>query len=297
MTGLPWDSVRAVAAGAADAVLVAPYIKVDALQQVLSLLHPDASLVCVSRWRAADLVAGVSDAHCRTLISERGGEFRLHVSLHAKYYRFGDARLVGSANLTGAGLGLISEPNLEVLCEPGSEFDGQAFEHLVLRQSRLVSDAEFAQWVALSLLVEPGRYDYVKLPAALMDDEFYNWRPKAREPGHIWRAYQGERALVPSDAEWHYSQLDLQALGLPSGLSQSHFDAWVATSLLSSGFTSRVLSLWDFDWDDARAMLEHEWGMGAAESARAKETAELWLAHFLPYIPQRPSHSSCIASE
>ncbi len=294
MVGSPWDSVRAIAAGAMDVVLVAPYIKGDALRRVLSLVHPEASLVCVSRWRATDLVTGVSDAVCRTLISERGGEFRLHASLHAKYYRFDSTLLVGSANLTGAGLGLTSTPNLEVLCLPGSEFDDPAFERMVLDQSRLVSDAEFAQWVALGALVEPGQQ--AELPVVPLNDASYNWRPKAREPDHVWRAYLGNRALVPSDDEWNFSLSDWQELGFPPGLDRSGFNGWVAVSLLSSGFTSRVLSLWDTDWDIARAVLAREWGMGAADSARAKETAELWLARFLPYIPQRPSHSSCIAS-
>ena len=273
---------------------MAPYIKSDALRQVLGLIHRDARLVCVSRWRATDLLVGVSDAGCRGMITERDGQFRLHASLHAKYYRFGSVLLVGSANLTGAGLGLIPTHNFEVLCQPGLDFDGPAFERRVLDESRMVSDAEFAHWSGLSSLFD--RVEQTGFPLHPVDYVPYDWQPKTREPEHLWRAYRGESNLIPSAEERNRALSDLRDLCLPPELERSDFSRWIATSLLGSAFTSRVLSLWENDWDSARELLAGEWGMGAAESARSKETAELWLARFLPYIPQRPSHSSCIAS-
>ena len=294
MAGLPWDAVRAVAVGETEVVLVAPYIKSDALRRVLGLIPRDARLVCVSRWRATDLLAGVSDVDCRRMITERDGEFRLHASLHAKYYRFGSVILIGSANLTGAGLGLTRNHNLEVLCQPGLDFNGSAFERAVLDESRVVSDAEFAHWSGLRPLIDAAEQTGFHIHQA--DYAPYDWQPKTREPEHLWRAYRGESDLIPSAEERNRALSDLQDLCLPPGLERSEFSRWIATSLLGSAFTSRVLSLWKNDWDSARALLAAEWGMEAAESSRAKETAELWLARFLPYIPQRPSHSSCIAS-
>ena len=53
------------------------------------------------------------------MVVERGGSFKLHARLHAKYYRFDDRVLVGSANMTASGLGYRHRGNLEILCEPG----------------------------------------------------------------------------------------------------------------------------------------------------------------------------------
>ena len=118
----PWDLVGAHAIDSKDVFVAAPYIKQDTLGRLLGLINPDAKLICISRWRRREISSGISDRECRELVVERGGEFRLHQSLHAKYYRFGNLVLTGSANLTGAGMGLTSWPNLEILCAPWDGF-------------------------------------------------------------------------------------------------------------------------------------------------------------------------------
>ena len=69
---------------------------------------------CFTRWTPLDIQVGASDIACRTLIKNRGGSFRLHNQLHAKYYRVDDYVLIGSANLTQSGLGFSNSPNLEI---------------------------------------------------------------------------------------------------------------------------------------------------------------------------------------
>ena len=120
--GRPWDLVEAYAVDSQDVFVAAPYIKRETLAPLLDLVNRDAKLVCVSRWRRKEIALGVSDRECRELVVERGGEFRLHQALHAKYYRFGNVVLTGSANLTGAGMGYSPWPNLEILCPPWAGF-------------------------------------------------------------------------------------------------------------------------------------------------------------------------------
>ena len=96
----PGDMLIDLCFDAQHLVIAAPYIKVDALAKVLADISPTASLICVTRWNPHDLAAGVSDTECRTLVIERGGSFRLHPSLHAKYYHIDNVILIGSANLT-----------------------------------------------------------------------------------------------------------------------------------------------------------------------------------------------------
>ncbi len=120
--GRPWDLVEVNAVDSEDVFVAAPYIKQDTLGRLLDLVNPDAKLICVSRWRRREIASGISDRECRELVVARGGEFRLHQSLHAKYYRFGKVVLTGSANLTGAGMGYSPWPNLETLCPPLEQF-------------------------------------------------------------------------------------------------------------------------------------------------------------------------------
>ena len=152
MPGRPGDSLSRLYKEASHLVLAAPYIKSDALSRALENIDPSAYLICITRWKAQDILTGASDLECRTVVKERGGAFRIHPSLHAKYYRGGDAVLIGSANLTNAAMGWGKKPNLEVLCTPGPDFDTNAFEQILFEQSREVTDADFKYWQTIAQL-------------------------------------------------------------------------------------------------------------------------------------------------
>ena len=68
-------------------MVAAPYIKVEALDRLLTVISTAASITCVTRWGPNDIAVGASDLACRCIVAERGGIFRLNPSLHAKYYR------------------------------------------------------------------------------------------------------------------------------------------------------------------------------------------------------------------
>ena len=139
----PGDMLSSDCSGAQNITLAAPYLKADALLRVLKVVDSKASINCITRWIPHDLAIGASDIDCRTIITERGGSFRLHASLHAKYYRADNIVLIGSANLTSSGMGWSSSPNLEILCRPGDEFDAEGFQAYLCEESREISDVEF----------------------------------------------------------------------------------------------------------------------------------------------------------
>lgn len=87
LTPTPFDILSSQCRDALEVVIVAPYMKSDALRRILSVVSGDASITCVTRWAPADIMVGASDTACRSLVLNRGGTFRLHPSLHAKFYR------------------------------------------------------------------------------------------------------------------------------------------------------------------------------------------------------------------
>ena len=143
MYGRPGEVLSRLCAGAQLLVVAAPYIKADALVRILADVSPTATLICVTRWNPHDLAVGASDTECRTIVTERGGSFRLHPSLHAKFYRFDDVVLIGSANVTSSAMGWSAQPNLEILCRAGDDFDAGAFQQELIEGSREISDEEF----------------------------------------------------------------------------------------------------------------------------------------------------------
>ena len=211
----PWDLVISDADGTTSAVLAAPYIKEASLRRLLDAAPRIVSLTCVTRWSPSDLAAGASDAAVRGLVVSRGGSFLLHPTLHAKYYRLDDVVLIGSANITDAGLGLAPNSNLEILSRPSDEFDSVAFERALLDQSRVVSDAEYAVWKSIPLVARPG----VALPESLI----LTWRPVTRDPKDLWLVYAGGTTPALSESVRQQAVQDLSAVIAPPGLDRDAF--------------------------------------------------------------------------
>lgn len=270
------DDLAGLAATAEDIVIVAPYIKQSALQHILSDCAHTANIVCATRWTVPDVLSGASDIEARQIILDRRGEFRLHARLHAKYFRFADHVLVGSANVTASALGLSDTPNVEILCEPSASFDAAAFEREVIRDSHIIGDAEARIWEALVKLLPP-----TITPLVGRDSNLEAWLPVTREPAHVWLTYQGRQREIPSTDERRLAAIDLAELRLPDGLDRPQFDALLAGRLLSSSRVDDVRRLADLEevaaWDE----LGRRWAVTRRDALRARSTVENWLAEFL----------------
>ena len=271
----PWDTLTQFCRGSGDVVIAAPYMKEDALVRLLEVLAPDAAIVCVTRWKPDDVLFGASDVNCRTLVLKQGGAFILHPRLHAKFYRFGSHVLVGSANLTRAGMGYGSPANLEILCTPEAGFDAEVFERELIRGARPVSDAEFQDWSTLAQLPRPDAAPTVP-PGPVAD-----WRPATRNPEHVWLAYTHSLERVPSSDERRLAKVDLVRLGLPRGLDRPAFDIWVRGALRSSTAVADVHDVANMADNDAWDYLAAAWSVSKAEATRYRATIEYWTAAFL----------------
>ena len=267
---IPWDLVRSSAVEATTAVVAAPYIKENTLVRLLNSASRLASLTCVTRWSPGDLRAGVSDASVREQVIRRGGTFFLHPTLHAKYYRFDDVVLIGSANLTNPGLGLASKSNLEILTPASDDFDSLAFEQLLLDQSRLVSDAEHAMWQSIPVDVQS--------PVAVPESPVQTWRPETRDPRDLWLVYSGETAHALPENILQQTATDLSLISAPPGLDHHAFSVWVSAALLASPFVADVRSIPLDSEPRAYIQLGESWEMSPGDARYAAETVHNWLS-------------------
>ena len=276
MVTSPWETLLERCTGATEAVIVAPYIKVGKLTDVIDQLHPEASIECFTRWTPLDIQMGASDLDCRTAVVDRGGSFRLHNRLHAKYYRFDNQVLVGSANLTASGLSYSREGNLEILCEPGMLFVPTTFEAALRRESRDLSDDEFRVWQQCPVL------ERVAVPSTedAADGGLDEWIPQTRNPEYLWLSYSGSEERIVSEEQRALADQDLITLEVPLGLTEVSFRDWIRLSLEASPFMD---SLRGFGgradaavWDSVAA----EWGVSRSIAARWVSTAHNWLRFF-----------------
>ena len=272
----PWEVLRGICYEANEVVIAAPYIKIDALQRVLALVPYTASITCVTRWSTNDIRSGASDVECRPFVVERGGAFRLHPSLHAKYYRCDTQVLVGSANLTARGMRYSGSGNLEILCEPSEAFDATAFEARLLAESREISGAEFDDWATFQAILAEVSPD----SSAIVEDSISQWQPATRDPEHVWLLYRELPQHIASDDELRLAQVDLEHLRVPRGLEREQFEAWVRTHLHASAFAVAVLGREDVEDNVIWQHIADTWGISIGESARRIETVRNWYATF-----------------
>ena len=260
--------------------LVSPFIKYSTLEKVLNDCKDGIELKILTRWDIIELASGVSDIEIWQLINRRvNTELWLQPTLHAKYYR-GDRRgLVGSANLTGAGLGWSKNSNLEILVEIDLDLQLQNIEEKLWENSNKV---------------DQSIYDHTKLnlPKILMPEietlientqfsiSFFDWRPHLRNPPELYQAYiKGLKGLSTASAE--AARCDLVALVPPSRLSNEEFKAWVGSKLIQH---PEIQAIKKFAREPRRfgEMRSFLIQRGCQDGERQWQTWMRWLAYYLP---------------
>ena len=278
MEARPGDLLTRLCSNATSLVIAAPYIKADALSKALGAANTQASLVCVTRWSLQDLAVGASEAECRSVAVDFGGSFRLHPSLHAKYYRIDDVVLIGSANLTSSAMGWSPQPNLEILCRAGDDFDSWAFEQELLSEARELSDDEFLRWEAIAQIAARKERE-----AAGGQPELDTWRPRTRDPIHLELSYAGRGNEIASFDEQTAAERDVQALLLPPNLTSEEVRLWATACLLAAPFTNTVIKLrGSTDAPASYRSLANTYGLNLTEARRDMETVQNWLAFLAP---------------
>lgn len=180
------DRIRDLFGRAAnDVVIVAPFIKEEALRSLLTVVPESVAVCCVTRWRSREVAAGVSDPEIIYLLDARGNsELYLVDNLHAKLYIAGPDCLVGSANVTRTGLGEVEKHSIELLIE--ARVDDPVIEavlgEIAVVQRRATEEmAKSVMEIAGSLMEADG-----VVPAAATDSV---WFPRSVRAGDAYQVY------------------------------------------------------------------------------------------------------------
>ena len=272
-----------------ELVLCAPFAKAHVVGRILGATPTTVRIRVITRWRAEEVAAGVSDVSILEMLGDRG-DVVLHDQLHAKYYRSEGAALIGSANLTGKALGWATLPNLELLVD--------AYPHQVQElESRLTRDGvvatpEMAIAVAdtAALLARPVLYaEGVEQPARQV------W-PNGSPPFVIRQISTGHTLVAPCRLRPLYAaQGDLSVLDPPVGLSQPAFNALIASRLQQHpaviDLESQLIGRARFG--AVRDHISARFDMDTRDASAAWQTLMRWLLTFLPdrYHVETPHHS------
>ncbi|WP_193174107.1 phospholipase D family protein [Oricola nitratireducens] len=227
---------RLIGSARKEVLLCAPFIKHDVLEKLLELVAPRVRVTVVTRWKAAEVAAGVSDLSVFELMTEKENtQLLLLDELHAKLYVADDACLVGSANLTGKALGWSPNPNIEILVDlKRSDEQVQA----LLERLAHAYEATFA--LRNEIQKEADALEELSLPEAEKVDpentaaQTSFWLPRCAAPDRLYDVYRklSTGAGIFSSTEQD-AKADVEALAVPSGLDEPQFVSHVAGAISS----------------------------------------------------------------
>ena len=230
------ERIRGLFQNASEAIIVAPFIKIDALKSLLEAVPTHVPLRCVTRWLPREIAAGVSDPEVLVVLQERGNAILSLVDrLHAKLYIANDRCLTGSANVTLAGFGESpTTGNIEVLVETttGNEdveatLENIKREEIIATQAMATAVRRLADSIASS---------------ALSPDTVHRetWYPVSRHPEKAFRMYASPPEGFIKAAD-HTLLSDIANCNLLPGLGASQFREQVRGLLRAIPMSQPVL--------------------------------------------------------
>lgn len=177
-----------------EVVLCSPFIKADVLKRLLGVINAGVLVRIITRWRPAEVAAGVSDLSVFEISQSRPHtQLALLNNLHAKMYLADDGGLIGSANLTATALGWVERSNVELLMA-ARRVDPEIA--ILLKQLERAETATYA--IKSRIEEEASKLAKLQLPEAEGMSELWKskpvapWLPQCAAPGKLYKVYRGQ---------------------------------------------------------------------------------------------------------
>ncbi len=227
-------------------ILIAPFIKLDALAHLLSTCQDTTDLQVIVRWRPQDLVSDVSDLAIYPFLRERRISLYVHPDVHLKLFVFNDAMAFHtSGNITRKGIGLTPDHNIEIGCEVSLATADWEQIFLILNASERVDDEVYAR--ALTY-IEANKTKPPPLPPLdlrpLGDKRFSRLSlPSSPNPESLHDYYRSvaNNAEPQEDASAFIHDLNLYCV--PPGLTREQFFSVLGRQFRTHPFITAIAGL------------------------------------------------------
>ena len=283
------EAIELLRSAQRNALIVAPFIRSEALTKLLNAVPPEVDTTVVTRWRPLDLLAGASDLEVFDVASEKPAQLLLRNDLHAKLFAADDECLVGSANVTNLALGWRQPANLELLVSvPRTQPGISEFEQTLLVGCILATEEQRDALKSLVEELESQGQQNASPADDLGEPSFvlpWNWIPRTRTPEDLYAVYSGEtefgRELLGA------MQADLRAISPPASLNRTQFNNWLATMISQTVLIAWIVSEIDHtgsvnETDLEKKLSEMHIDTHQHRARDVLETVRRWMTHFLP---------------
>jgi len=226
-------------------LIVVPFIKVEALKQLMWVTDVCPSLKVVVRWRPGDLIAGVSDLNIYPFLKEHGVPLYFNRNIHLKLYAFeSNDAFSTSGNLTLKGLGYTQKGNIEV----GNmvSLSPRDWEELfgIIDGSTQVDDAVYAAFLK-ALEGAPkvgGNPDAVPWPTFPRKLFTIQTLPASETPEALMEYYVNPNRHIGGPEEFRRFSHDLAIYQVPTGLASQDLTLYLAAAFKRHPFISSFVS-------------------------------------------------------
>ena len=280
------ERIKSLLAGANHRVLLcAPFVKARVLQIILSVVPESIPVQVVTRWRAAEVAAGVSDLDSLVVVDERPNtKLTLLNDLHAKLYLADDQCLVGSANLTASALGWSERSNIELLMpaqlsHPDVAYLLERLESAVPATAVMRSEIEATIAALPSSALDEAR--------DMVDDGRNHglaWLPRCAAPDKLYEMYRNPETTAVVDSTKFEGLADLRDLQVQRGLSPRDFEQTIQNTLLLMPAFCRIIEEVPQGLTDARGVMrvkESRPGLERQDIERQWGIVRDWISVFL----------------
>ena len=223
-------------------ILCAPFIKAKVLRTVLSVIDPEVPASIVTRWRSAEVAAGVSDLEALEIAKSRSKtELLLLDDLHAKLYVADEHCLVGSANLTASALGWAKRNNVELLVPASIDDPEIAFLLHQLERGELATSEIRDKLRTEAESLEALEFAEAQSMTNGQENRHLPWLPRCAAPNRLYEIYRNDATRAVTKATRNDGLADLRDIHVPDSLSLPDFIQSVRKSLLLMPAFSEII--------------------------------------------------------
>ena len=310
-TNLVWPPVskaleEQISTGDAVTLILVPFAKLGALHKLHEVQNPNVPLKLVCRWRAEDLLAGVSDIDLFPYLDRLGSQLYIHPDIHLKLYIFqSNLAFNTSGNLTLSGLGYSPHSNIEVGSMVHLAVDDWIQIYKVIHNSRRVN-ADVYDRLKTFLGSQPAVQSFNMYPPDIFGERklFTIASLPATETPHQFIAFcqnPNNPTVSPEALRQGIHDRDLYGVtpNQPAETLEAHLGAAFRATPFVSAFVTHLKSERSLrfgevnDWIHKHCEdvpLPYRWEIKANTRILYN-----WLAHFFPEITwDRPNHSQVI---
>jgi hypothetical protein len=224
-------------------LVIAPYIKREALKQLLDECEDVSNLKVIVRWDPQDIIVGVSDIEIYEDLKAKGIPLYRHSSIHLKMLVFNQNwAFHTSGNITQSGLGLRANPNIEVGAQIQLEPKDWVEIYKLLENANLIDDALYEKACEYKEANKSKPDPLPPLDLEPTEDKAFSRfsLPAIQSPEKLYEIYQNPGSFNDDDELFSAFVHDISLYNVASGLEKEQFFEQLGVSFRAHPFTESV---------------------------------------------------------